>query len=73
MDSLPLRHRVGQLLIMGLEGPEPSASVDRMLTAIQPGGIILFARNIVSAQQTHTLLSGARQRVRTPIFSCLDL
>ncbi len=73
MDSLPLRHRVGQLLIMGLEGPEPSASADRMLTAIQPGGIILFARNIVSAQQTHALLSAARQRVRTPIFSCLDL
>ncbi len=58
---------------MGLEGAEFSPSAERMVTTIQPSGIILFGRNITSAQQTHGLLSAARQKVRRPIFSCVDL
>jgi beta-N-acetylhexosaminidase len=58
---------------MGFDGSELSTATERMLTTIQPGGIILFARNINSAQQTHGLLTQCQKVIRTPIFSCVDL
>src|SRR5579864_5565194 len=73
MSSLPLRHQVGQLLIMGFDGTELTPALERMLITIQPGGIILFARNITSPQQTYKLLADCRRVVRVPIFSCVDL
>jgi len=38
----------GQLLTLGFEGLELSAEVRSMLKTLQPGGIILFTRNIES-------------------------
>jgi beta-N-acetylhexosaminidase len=72
-SSLPLRHRVGQLLIMGLEGPEVSAPTARLLTSMHPGGVILFARNIESPHQCAQLLRICQTAVKTPLFRCVDL
>src|SRR5271169_5186100 len=44
-----------------------------LLTKIQPAGVILFARNITSAEQTHTLLMECQKCVATPLFTCVDL
>ena len=44
-----------------------------LLTKIQPAGVILFARNITSAEQTHTLLRECQKCVATPLFTCVDL
>ena len=41
-----LRLQVGQLLIMGFEGTEVSSRLRTTLSTLQPGGIILFRRNI---------------------------
>jgi beta-N-acetylhexosaminidase len=71
--SLPLRHRVGQLIIMGLEGPEVSSATGRLLTSMHPGGIILFARNIQSPHQCAQLLRICQTAVKTPLFRCVDL
>jgi beta-N-acetylhexosaminidase len=71
--SLPLRHRVGQLIIMGLEGPEISPATGRLLTSMHPGGIILFARNIQSPHQCAQLLRICQTAVKTPLFRCVDL
>src|SRR5215468_1851113 len=73
MASLPLRHRVGQLLIMGFDGTELTPALERMLITLQPAGIILFARNITSPQQTFKLLADCQGAIRTPIFSCGDM
>jgi len=73
MASLPLRHRVGQLLIMGFDGTELTPALERMLITLQPAGIILFARNITSPQQTFKLLADCQRVIRTPIFSCVDM
>jgi beta-N-acetylhexosaminidase len=70
---LPLRHRVGQLIIMGLEGPEISPPTGRLLTSMHPGGIILFARNIQSPHQCAQLLRLCQTAVKTPLFRCVDL
>ncbi len=44
-----------------------------LLTKIQPAGVILFARNITGAEQTHALLRECQKRVATPLFTCVDL
>jgi len=71
--SLPLRHRVGQLIIMGLEGPETPPATARLLTSMHPGGVILFARNIQSPHQCAQLLRICQAAVKTPLFRCVDL
>lgn len=70
---LPLRHRVGQLIIMGLEGPEISPPTGRLLTSMHPGGVILFARNIQSPHQCAQLLRLCQTAVKTALFRCVDL
>lgn len=72
-SSLPLRHRVGQLIIMGLEGPETPPATARLLTSMHPAGIILFARNIQSPHQCAQLLRICQTAVKTPLFRCVDL
>jgi beta-N-acetylhexosaminidase len=64
---------VGQLLVIGFDGTEMSLPLAEMLTRVQPAGVILFARNIVNAQQTHRLLRDCIACVREPLFTCVDL
>lgn len=68
-----LRDQVGQLLIMGFEGTEFTADLRTVLMTLRPGGIILFARNIVNARQTHELVRACQSCVRTPMFRCIDM
>jgi beta-N-acetylhexosaminidase len=68
-----LRQQVGQLLIMGFDGAEPSARLRSTLASLQPGGIILFKRNITAAGQTWELLRESRKCFTTPAFLCVDL
>lgn len=68
-----LRAQVGQLLIFGFDGTTVSAKLRSALATMQPGGIILFARNIESPQQTHALLRDCRKQVATPMFLCVDM
>lgn len=64
---------LGQLLIIGFDGTEMSPRLDRLLTKIQPAGVILFARNITGTEQTHALLRECQKCVATPLFTCVDL
>src|SRR5215831_6391969 len=68
-----LRDRVGQLLIIGFGGTDMSPGLASLLERIQPAGVILFARNIVSAEQTYKFLQDCQQHVATPLFRCVDL
>jgi len=68
-----MRMQIGQLLIIGFDGIEMSPRLASLLTKIQPAGVILFARNITGAEQTHTLLRECQKRVATPLFTCVDL
>src|SRR5208282_94283 len=64
---------IGQLLIIGFEATEMSPRLASLLTKIQPAGVILFARNITGALQTHTLLRECQKCVAAPLFTCVDL
>jgi beta-N-acetylhexosaminidase len=65
--------QIGQLLIIGFDATEMSPRLASLLTKIQPAGVILFARNITGAAQTHTLLRECQKLVATPLFTCVDL
>lgn len=65
--------QVGQLLVIGFDGTEVTPALSAMLARIQPAGVILFARNIINAQQTHQLLKDCQAHVNERLFSCVDL
>jgi len=64
---------IGQLFVIGFDGTQMSPKLADLLTRVQPGGVILFARNIVNAPQTHALLKECQDCVRKPLFTCVDL
>ena len=58
---------------MGFDGSDVSPGLRQMLTMLQPGGVILFARNILDARQTWELLHDCGEIVETPMFLCVDM
>ncbi len=67
------QNQIGQLLIVGFDGTEMTARLRSLLTRLQPAGVILFARNIKSPEQTWRLLRDCQKCVSTPLFTCIDL
>jgi beta-N-acetylhexosaminidase len=70
---MPQIHEIGQLLIVGFDGTEMTARLSSLLKRLQPAGVILFARNIKTAEQTWGLLRECQKCVSTPLFTCVDL
>jgi beta-N-acetylhexosaminidase len=70
---MTLRKDVGQLLIIGLAGPDLDPTERAWLKLIAPAGVILFRRNVESALQTHALLSELRSLAAEPLFRCVDV
>jgi beta-N-acetylhexosaminidase len=73
MKSKPAASPIGQLLIIGFDGTEMSSRLRSLLMRIQPAGVILFARNMASAEQTQRLLKECQACVSIPIFTCVDM
>jgi beta-N-acetylhexosaminidase len=69
--SLPLEQQVGQLFYIGLTGPELDADARSLITEVNPGGVILFGRNVTSAEQVRSLLDGVRELL--PVMPLLGL
>jgi beta-N-acetylhexosaminidase len=68
-----LKPNIGQHLIIGFDGTEMSPQLASLLAKILPAGVILFARNITGAAETHALLRECQKRVAAPLFTCVDL
>jgi beta-N-acetylhexosaminidase len=64
---------IGQLLIVGFDGTRMTPRLSSLLTRLQPAGVILFARNIKTPEQTWRLLRDCQERVSAPLFTCVDL
>jgi len=58
--SLPLEQQIGQFFFIGLPGTELDEEARSLIEEIKPGGIILFGRNVESAEQVRKLLDDAR-------------
>ena len=63
---MELEHRIGQLLLIGLPGPVLDQAAREVLEKVQPGGVILYDRNIESAESVVELTSSIRSIVRVP-------
>jgi beta-N-acetylhexosaminidase len=72
-ESDTLRRQVGQLLILGFDGTEIDGKLRTTLNTLQPGGVILFARNIEEPAQTWRMLRDSQATTRVPMFLCVDL
>lgn len=59
-SSLTLEQKIGQLLYIGLPGTEFDAETRSLIEHVQPGGIIIFGRNVAAPQQLRSLLDEAR-------------
>lgn len=55
-----MKSDVGQLLLVGVPGKEIDAATAAMLRKVQPGGFILFGRNIGSPAQLRKLIDDLR-------------
>jgi beta-N-acetylhexosaminidase len=58
--------RLGELLLVGFHGTgvEDNADVERLLCRVRVGGVVLFARNIVDAEQVGRLTRALTERAR---------
>ena len=70
---MKVQNQIGQLLIVGFDGAEMTPHLSSLLKRLQPAGVILFVRNIKSAEQTWRLLRECQKCVSTPLFTCVDL
>src|ERR1043166_4601770 len=70
--SLSLEEQIGQFLFIGLPGTELNQETRDLVNEVQPGGVILFGRNVAGPEQIRTLLDGVRELVATPLLAGID-
>jgi beta-N-acetylhexosaminidase len=67
---------VGQLLIAGFSGTEPDYYIKRMIELRHFGGVILFGRNVESAEQVQAMTAALQQLAQAggtlPLWICVD-
>ena len=67
--GLSLEQQIGQFFFIGLPGTELDADTRALIEEVQPGGIIIFGRNVAGPEQLRSLLDGVREIVATtPLF-----
>jgi beta-N-acetylhexosaminidase len=70
--SLTLEQKIGQLLYIGLPGTEFDADARALVEDVQPGGVIIFGRNVASAGQLRGLLDSVRAALRVEPLLGID-
>ena len=69
---MTLKEKIGQLFMLGFVGTAVSKDWSRMMTDYQPGGIILFSRNLTSRDQIVRLTNELQKRVDVPLLIAID-
>jgi len=70
--ALPLEQQIGQFLFIGLPGTEFDAEARALVEEVQPGGVIIFGRNVAGPEQLRSLLDAVREVVQTPPLFGID-
>jgi len=70
--SLSLEQQIGQFLFIGLPGTELDQETRDLVSEVQPGGVIIFGRNVAGPEQIRALLDGVRELVATPLLVGID-
>src|SRR5204862_3372676 len=61
-----------QFLFIGLPGTELDQQTRDLITETQPGGVIVFGRNVAGPEQLRSLLDGVRELVSIPPLIGVD-
>lgn len=69
---MSLQEFVGELFMIGITGKEVDDQTIKVLEEIKPGFVILFARNIESPTQVHSLTKQITQIVGKPVVFAID-
>ncbi|GER81391.1 beta-glucosidase [Thermogemmatispora aurantia] len=77
LNAADLRDQLGQLLMAGFEGTKPSPTILDLIENHRLGGVILFSRNIESAEQVYHLTSTLQAKARAaghryPLLIAID-
>jgi beta-N-acetylhexosaminidase len=74
IKSMTIEEKIGQLVMIGIEGEKADENIKEMIESRHAGGIILFSGNIKSADQTLELLNNLKDlnRGNIPLFLGLD-
>lgn len=74
LAAMTTQEKVGQLLVAGIEGTQVGEDGLRAVQDYQVGGVILFGRNVESADQLADLTNElkALSGDNTPLFLCVD-
>jgi len=59
--SLSLEQQIGQFFFIGLPGTKLDSETRALIEEVQPGGVIIFGRNVAAPQQLRDLLDGVRE------------
>ncbi len=70
---MTLRHAAGNLMVVGLSGTGLTGLERAWMRLLQPGGVILFRRNIADTRQTRALLNEATALCADESFRCVDV
>jgi len=70
--ALPLEQQVGQFFYIGLKGTELDAETRALIEEVNPGGVIIFGRNVEAPEQLRKLLDDVRQVIPTPPLIGVD-
>jgi len=72
LSSLPLEQQIGQFFFIGLPGTDLDGETQALLREIQPGGVIMFGRNVSAAEQVRSLIDGASELLPVPPLVGVD-
>ncbi|MBB6024436.1 beta-N-acetylhexosaminidase [Paenibacillus sp. JGP012] len=76
LGQMSLRDKIGQMLLCGFHGTEPEGEVEKLLRGYPIGGVVYFARNVVSPEQVERLSSGlqdiAQASGTVPLWIAID-
>jgi len=72
LTSLPLEQQIGQLFYIGLPGTELDEETRALVEEVQPGGVIIFGRNVSTPEQLRKLLDDVRALLPTPPLLGID-
>ncbi|HYY58009.1 MAG TPA: glycoside hydrolase family 3 N-terminal domain-containing protein [Pyrinomonadaceae bacterium] len=71
-ESLSIKQKAGRLLFIGLPGTRLDRRQRKLLGEVQPGGVVLFGRNIETAEQVAHLNVQIRDAVEHPVLLGVD-
>ncbi len=74
VNSMTTTEKVGQMVMIGIQGTEVSDDSLYMLHQYHMGGVILFDRNLQSAEQTQKLIADLQEQSeqKVPLFIGVD-